>query len=240
MKTHIKNLLKKIPIAITRNQKYDKQTKLVLTRFCSSNSNFIDIGAHKGEVLDLMYKVAPQGTHYAFEPIPDLYKQLKEKYADRQNCLIYDFALNNKSGTESFNYVVSNPAYSGLIKRSYDRPNEVDTEISVKTELLDNILPDDYMPTLIKIDVEGGELGVLQGAQKVIARAKPYIIFEHGLGASDHYNSYPENIYSFFQSCGMEISTMERFLSSQTYFNEKEFCQQYYNKLNHYFIAYKT
>ena len=238
MKEAIKQIVKKIPIAFTKNQQYDKQTKKVIKELCSSGSNCIDIGAHKGEVLDIMLQYAPHGEHYAFEPIPDMYKELREKYASLKNCQVYDFALSNNTGTTSFNYVISNPSYSGLIKRKYDRENEEDTLIEVKTELLDSILPGSYIPELIKIDVEGGELLVLEGALKTIKRAQPTIIFEHGLGASDYYDSTPEKVFALLTDCELRVSTMQRWLNNKPCMNKEEFCRHYYQQLDYYFIAY--
>ena len=205
MKNAIRQLIKRIPIAFTQNQRYDRQTKRIIQRVCRSGSNCIDIGAHKGEVLDTILKYAPQGTHYAFEPIPDLFTALKTKYSNRPNCRIYDVALSNQKGTSSFNYVISNPSYSGLKKRRYDRANEQDTQITVQTDLLDNILPSGITVNLMKIDVEGGELLVLEGAVNTIKRSKPVIIFEHGLGASDFYGSSPEKLFDLLAGCGLHI-----------------------------------
>ena len=64
-------------------------------------------------------------------------KGLIRKYAANRNCLVHSYALSNTKGTTTFNYVISNPSYSGLIKRKYDKPNEQDTTIEVETELLD-------------------------------------------------------------------------------------------------------
>lgn len=238
MKETIKNLIKKLPVAFTKNQQYDKQTKLVISQVCGYDSNCIDIGAHKGEVLDIMLRYAPEGTHYAFEPIPDMHDGLVKKYAGMSNCNIFDYALSNQAGTATFNYVVSNPSYSGLIKRKYDRENEEDTQIEVKTALLDDLLPEAYTPHLIKIDVEGGELLVLEGAKNIIARAKPTIIFEHGLGASDYYGSTPEKVFALLTSYGLRISTMKRWLNNKPCLSEKVFIEHYHQKTDYYFIAY--
>lgn len=238
MKQVIKNIIKKIPIAFTQNQRYDKQSKQVISKVCEHNSNCIDIGAHKGEVLDIMLKYAPHGTHYAFEPIPPMVKALREKYQSNNHCKVYDYALSNNTGTATFNYVVSNPSYSGLIKRKYDRPNEEDTQIEVKTELLDNVIPADFVPALIKIDVEGGELLVLEGAVKTITTHKPTIIFEHGLGASDFYGSTPDKVFALLNSCGLRISTMQRWLANRPCLTENEFKEHYHKQKDYYFIAY--
>ena len=65
-------------------------------------------------------------------------------------------ALSDEDGESTFVHVVDLPEYSGLRERSY--PREVMTEaITVRTERLDDHLPDGWLPALVKIDVEGGE-----------------------------------------------------------------------------------
>lgn len=237
MKQLIKKIIKKIPIAFTQNQQYDKQTTLVIKKVCQENSNCVDVGCHKGEVLDIMRKYAPKGHHFGFEPIPELYQALQSKYS-KTEAQIFDIALSNEKGIKTFNFVVSNPAYSGLIKRQYDKPHEQDTSIEVRVDLLDHIIPEDTPIALMKIDVEGGEMGVLEGGQQTILRAKPIIIFEHGMGASDYYGTKPEQLYDFLQSCGYKVATMKRWLKGETSFSKEEFKHQFYDRLNYYFIAY--
>lgn len=238
MKAALKRLLKSLPIAFTRNQRYDRQTQRVIRKVCKPGSNCIDVGCHKGEILDLFLKYAPQGTHFGFEPIPELYNDLLHKYGDRSNCRLFDIALSDKAGTSSFNYVVSNPSYSGLLKRNYDNPNEQDTLITVQTERLDDLIPEDRKIDLIKIDVEGGELLVLRGATGILTRCKPVVIFEHGLGASELYGATPEQVYDLFDQCDMHVSLMSRFLKDQEPLSGEAFCRHYYRRLNYYFIAY--
>ena len=121
IKKMIKSVLKLIPIRFTKNQEYDFQTKKIIAKVCKADSHCIDIGCHKGEILDLFLQYAPKGTHYAFEPIPSMYNALLQKY-QRQPCVISNVALSNVNGEASFNHVTSNPAYSGLQKRAYNMP----------------------------------------------------------------------------------------------------------------------
>lgn len=238
MKELLKKWVKKIPVAFTKNQQYDQQTQQVIRRVCHSDTGFIDVGCHKGEVLDLVLKYAPAGKHYGFEPIPAMYDKLREKYAANPLCNISNVALSNENGTTTFNYVVSNPSYSGLRKRQYDRAGEQDTTITVTTQRLDDFLPSDYIPTLIKIDVEGAELLVLEGAVATLRRTRPVVIFEHGLGASEFYDATPDRIFELFESCNMQISLMERWLKGATPLSKEELKRQFHEKINYYFIAY--
>lgn len=238
LKEAIKKLLKALPVAFTKNQRYDRLTTQVIRRVCRPDSNCIDVGCHKGEILDLLLQAAPSGVHYGFEPIPALFEQLKTKYAHRENCRLLDIALSDRPGTSSFNYVVSNPSYSGLLKRRYDRDHEEDTLITVRTERLDDVLPRSQRVDLIKIDVEGGEMLVLRGAVETLAHWKPVVIFEHGLGASEMYGSSPEQLFELFAGCGLRISLLDRFLKKQEPLSKEAFAQQYYQRINYYFVAY--
>lgn len=237
LKTMIKNILKLSPIALSKNHGYDIQTKKIFKNILKADSNTIDVGCHKGEILDLILRFSSNGTHFGFEPIPDMYKKLVEKYQSQTNCIIHQIAASNQKGDTSFNYVISNPSYSGLKKRSYDKPSEQDTKITVQTNLLDNIIPLDLKIDLMKIDVEGGELLVLEGAKKLIQTSKPVIVFEHGLGASDYYETGPDDVFNFFSGLKYELLTLKDFLDQQKPMTKEGFNKQFYDQLNYYFLA---
>lgn len=234
----LKKLVKSLPFALTKNQQYDRQSRFIIRKVLRREGCAIDIGCHKGEVMDIMLQSAPEGRHFGFEPIPFLYQQLVKKYAARTNVVISDLALSDRSGTSSFNYVVSNPSYSGLIRRQYDKPGEIDTSIAVKTARLDDVLPDSIPVDLIKIDVEGGEYLVLAGAEKLIRRCRPVIIFEHGLGASEYYGASPEQLFDLLHGYGLRISLLTDFLRARPSMDRVGFANQYYQKRNYYFVAH--
>lgn len=237
MKELLKRIVKKIPIAFTQNQRYDKQTKQIIKRVCGRSSNCIDVGCHAGEVLDIIRYTAPSGQHFAFEPLPHLFNNLKEKYKNT-TCTISDIALSNASGIATFNYVISNPAYSGLKKRKYDRTDERDTTIEVKTEKLDNLIPENLKIDFIKIDVEGGEFSVLAGAVTILKKNKPVVIFEFGASAWEIYKTTPAQLFDLFTDCDMKVSLMENFLCNKPTFSLTEFENQCYSEKNYYFVAY--
>jgi FkbM family methyltransferase len=237
LKDFIKSIFKALPFDLTKNQRYDRLTERVIKKVCLPGSNSADVGCHKGEILDLFLAASPTGHHFGFEPIPTLFDQLLHKYSGVPNCQIMDLALSNQEGTSSFNYVVSNPSYSGLQKRKYDRPNEQDTLITVKTRKLDDVWPVDLPLHIMKIDVEGGERLVLEGALQTLKRWKPTVIFEHGMGASDLYGSTPDQIYAIFEQCDMKIYLLEHFLTGGAALSNSEFSRQFYERLNYYFVA---
>lgn len=237
LKNTVKKILKALPIDFSKNQRYDRLTKKVIRKVCKPDANCVDVGCHKGEILDLFLQNAPQGEHYGFEPIPAMYEALKLRYT-QPKVHILDFALSHASGTAQFNYVVSNPSYSGLLKRRYDRKHEEDTLITVRTACLDAVLPPEYRVDVMKIDVEGGELFVMEGARETLARHRPVLIFEHGLGASEVYGATPEKVFDLLHECGLQITLLDHFLQQKPALTRHEFVDQFQRRLNYYFMAY--
>ena len=228
----------KFQLPLTRNLRYDIYTKKIMQKVLLKNSSAIDIGCHKGEILDEILRFAPNGKHFAFEPLPHLFDFLKSKYEGKQ-IFLSPIALFDTKGVTDFNYVVSAPAYSGIRKRKYDMPDVRIKQLTVDTDLLDNIIPENQRIDFIKIDVEGAEFNVLQGGIKTIQRNKPVIIFEFGLGAAEFYGSKPAEFFSFLsESCGLCISTLKGFLDGERCLDLQQFSDHFTGKTEYYFIAY--
>jgi len=172
----------------------------------TEDANCIDIGSHKGAVLAEMVRVAPRGKHIAYEPLPFLYKYLVDHFPSVD---VRRTAVSNEEGETSFTYVKNLPTHSGFRERSYPMQPQVE-KITVRTETLDASLPAGYVPALIKIDVEGAEHLVIEGAIETISRCKPIVVFEHGRGSTDHYDTQPCHIYELLHDeVGLRIFDMD-------------------------------
>jgi len=241
---YLKLLIAKLFLSQTARKavNYDYLTGKVIKKALDSSSICVDIGCHHGIILGIMMKYCSQGRFFAFEPLPISYKYLVKQF-DLSNVEIYNMALSDTKGTAKFNYVVDSPAYSSLQKGHYVTSNKKIVEISVETDLLDNILDNklnsNQKVSFIKIDVEGAELQVLVGAKNIIKRDKPIIIFEFGSVTADYYATKPEDIYNLLcLECGLKISLLDSWLNGEKPLNEEEFKEQYYGGVNYYFMAY--
>ncbi len=239
MKELIKHLLSLLHISITRNQLYDARTRQILARVLTPDSVCVDIGCHKGEIMDLMLQHAPMGRKFGFEPLPPFYRQLVEKFRHHDNVEISPLALYDQNGETTFQFVVNDPAYSGIKKRRYDSSRVEISEIKVQTARLDEVLPPGLKPDLIKIDVEGAEYRVLLGAGKILKTARPLVIFEFGIGAADYYGAEPGQLFSYLtDNCELKINTLKGFLKNRPPISADKFREFFTTGREYYFIAY--
>jgi FkbM family methyltransferase len=180
----------------------NEHLRLLLAFVLAPDSNCIDIGAHRGDVLREMRRLAPHGQHIAFEPVPESHEALRREFPDVE---VRGVAVSDAPGEASFVHVPALPSYSGFRRHTYPSP-QATNEITVRVESLDTALPDGYVPTLIKVDVEGAERQVFEGAIETITRHRPTVVFEHGAGAADHYGTAPEHVYDLLvERAGLRI-----------------------------------
>jgi FkbM family methyltransferase len=196
-----------------QSMRYDHNTRQIMRKVLKPSSNCVDVGCHKGSVLISMRKSAPQGTHYAFEPIPRLAAVLRQRFPRVE---LHEIALSDTQGHASFQHVVSAPGFSGFRRMGYVPDSAQVTEIKVRVDTLDHVLPPDLPIALIKIDVEGAQLQVLKGAKRTITAYRPFIIFEHGMSAEKSYGTRSEEVFDFLVGeCGLRISLLESWLSGK-------------------------
>jgi FkbM family methyltransferase len=170
----------------------------------SRDDHAIDIGAHRGGVLREILRVAPLGRHIAFEPLPDCCEYLRCEFPQVD---VRNVALSDEDGETNFVHVVAAPEFSGMRQRAYpgyeDSPRRT---LTVPMHRLDDALPAEFHPSLIKIDVEGAEMLVLRGAIETLRTHRPTVIFEHGIGASERYGYGSEDLHDLVcADLGMRI-----------------------------------
>ncbi len=237
MREFLKKIVHVWPWPLTLNERYDRQTRAVIGKVCKPDSVCIDVGCFKGDILTAMIEAAPAARHKAFEPVPQQFTFLKDHFSQKAD--VFPYALGDENKKTTFHHVVSNPTYSGLQQRQY-KGEETISEIEVEVRKLDDVIDADTPITLIKIDVEGGEHDVLQGAASTLQKWHPYIIFEHGLGGADKYGIRPGDVYDLLtKTLGYKVCLMGDFLKDEKTpgFSRSAFEEQFWKSTNCYFLA---
>jgi FkbM family methyltransferase len=163
---------------------------------------YVDVGTNRGQVLREAVRVAPRGLHMAFEPIPALAAEVRRTFP-QVDCR--QLALGAQVGEAEFCHFRALDGWSGLRRNTDISDERGDPEfITVPVSTLDTELSE-LAPTVIKIDVEGAELDVLEGARLVLATARPVVIFEHVAATASLYGFSPGAPYDLLAELGYEI-----------------------------------
>jgi FkbM family methyltransferase len=163
---------------------------------------FVDVGTNRGQVLREAVRVAPRGRHVAFEPIPELAAQLAQAFPT-VDCR--SKALGAEPGRSEFCHFRHLDGWSGLRRRPEISDQRGAPEfIAVEVSTLDAEL-EDLEPRVIKIDVEGAEVGVLEGGRSLLAGARPLVIFEHVYEAAALYGAEPGAPWDVLEELGYDI-----------------------------------
>jgi FkbM family methyltransferase len=155
---------------LKKTNKLDEELFYV-SKLLKSKRRFLDIGANVG-IYSYYFKNIFDKVD-AFEPLSEITHRLRSIHNGSLN--VHNVALSNKIGELQFYIPIINgktfPQLASLEKRDGDC--EVRT---VKVETVDCHDFDDV--DLIKIDVEGHERFVIEGALKVIKKNMPILIIE--------------------------------------------------------------
>lgn len=158
----------------------------------------IDGGAYVGGYATLFSKlVGPNGKVYAFEPNPHMYYLLSRTAEEYSNIFPQPYALAETEKSVSFYVPIRKQTWKAGIA-----PIEDAEHIQVQAVSIDSFIErENIHPDFIKLDVEGYELYVLQGATKLLASSKPPIwLLEAFLDYTKNRFGYSVNEYISFIS----------------------------------------
>lgn len=185
-----------------------------VSRILTSDSVFLDVGANVGIFSLLASKIAISGKIIAFEPATETFELLcrNVELNEARNAVAYRVALSNSAGEAKLN--LNAPGKDGL--NTLGRPSHPSCE-PVGTETVPTTTIDEFLRAqslthvdAMKVDVEGAELFVLQGAENLLRQPNaPLILYESFLFLTKGFDYHPVEIFWFLDRCGFECFTLD-------------------------------
>lgn len=187
-----------LPIVLPRASRYatevwvgnadvDWGSEALLARYMDREAAFIDVGANIGYYT--LYMAPLAGRVIAFEPDPSARAMLERNVAAVCNVEVVPMAVYRRAS--SVRFVQRADCERSHLAGSGTEPG--DTVIDVPAVSLDGLMGDrPERVGAIKIDVEGQEIAVLDGAEAVVRRDQPLILSEYSLLPNCH-NPAAEN-----------------------------------------------
>jgi FkbM family methyltransferase len=155
----------------------------------------IDVGANCGLYTRELARMSERV--HAFEPSHAMASLLRKTSAT--NVCVHELALSDRDGNAALFIPVGGSGLVHGLASIEPHPGLLEKEgiaTSVRTARLDEVVQDDV--AFVKIDVEGHELSVLNGATDLIERSRPVFLVE----AEDrHRGMATESVFEFFRDC---------------------------------------
>jgi FkbM family methyltransferase len=168
------------PFNLLNGGQYEEENVEALLSFVKDDTVFLDIGANVGlYTLRVARRVYPNGKIYSFEPNPQLNELLtRNVYVNGFANIVQSFqlGLSDRNCTATFQYPKGHLGGGHI-----DPPGLLSGHMAVEAEIrrLDDLLGPDFRCDLVKIDVEGHELQVLDGMKRIVENSPEIkILFE--------------------------------------------------------------
>jgi FkbM family methyltransferase len=186
---------------------YELGVTEALWRLTEAGDLAVDAGANIGYTTSILgVRVGPLGRVICFEPNPEVFISLKEnvevwrKYGQCGTFDLHQAALGKEQGKARLHmneWFLTNRGTSWVSDQPDDGKNVRVIEVPLYT--LDQVLGDRVTIGVMKMDVQGQELNVLQGAAGLLKRhAVRDIVFEEA-------NPYPAPTHDYLKSLGYAI-----------------------------------
>ena len=146
---------------------------LTAIELCAANT-LLDAGANKGQFSLAFRALRPDACIIAFEPLPDAAQTFERLFAGDERAELQRVALAAADGTAEF-HVADRADSSSLLRlgegqaRAFGIRSEKTVQATLKR--LDACVDVEVLahPILLKVDVQGGELGVFEGCGRLDA-----------------------------------------------------------------------
>lgn len=222
--TSLVNRIRLFP-ASNRNSIYEPETAEAIQAILQGIEKPViaDVGSNIGLMSLNILATKPEATIYAFEPGPHqrmlFEKTIQVNPGMDRKVFLSDYALSNNTGTSVFaTHHSKDVSGDGLVDTG--RAGETKT-ITVRTIKFDEWWMQNGKPKFdfIKIDTEGAELWILQGAEAMIAQLRPVLLLEifnlnlvnYPYKSIDIMNWLKEHRYNLYSLSGVPVTDVQYF-----------------------------
>lgn len=191
---------------------YEKASLDAIRPYLTSGATVLDIGAWAGwYAIHASKPVGPQGKVIAFEPDPRNFEFLvgNVRMNGCGNVVCLPLAIGDRSEPATFWRDAANTGATSGKHEAVPIPGSSFTALVAR---LDDLFPCASV-NVIKSDIQGAELRMLRGAEKLIERCRPVIFFEWWPEGIRAFGDDPKAILQFLSNCGYDVRTVGRGLA---------------------------
>lgn len=165
-------------------------------------ATILDVGANDGSSALKFHRAFPQATIHSFEPVSSTFAALQRTVDGVPRIRCHQLALGEQAG-EATIYLTDYSTTSSIV-----RPRHVRGEETVRMTTIDGFVAEQSVPgiDLLKVDAEGYDLEVLQGAVGLFDRgAVKFVLIELGFHPDDSRHVSFDHVRDFLLPRGFRV-----------------------------------
>jgi FkbM family methyltransferase len=169
----------KLKAAAVEKNEYQKMKELLNGKA----STIFDVGANRGQTTEAFLTIFPKATIHAFEPFEASTNIFKKNHSTKNNVILNETGLSNQVGTATLHINSSVDTNSLLeskkIGATSDKSCETVGTVTIQLNTIDQYCIENNINQIdvLKIDVQGAEIKVLEGAKNMLSEGKIKLIF---------------------------------------------------------------
>lgn len=186
---------------------HDTNMLPLLTKHINKGDKVLDVGAYIGDhTIFYSRLVGDSGLVYAVEPNTIAYECLEHNMLGKNNVVLHNCFLSDRK--ENLSIIIPS--------NNYGMAYTISDDSGAMSKTIDELRIDfDF----IKIDAEGYELKILNGAKNLISRRKPKLLIEININALKRYSVSALDIFNFLHNFGYTIKN----IYNEQSFNDNQF-----------------
>lgn len=197
--------------SVIREGSYEPELAELVRKHLDRNRDALDVGANVGFFSVLMGKLLASGGGRvcSVEPTPGALRRLRANLERNgvSNVVIQEGVLGAKAGLVCFNVVEGREEYSSMRPIQHTHALQFDTlEIQAPCRTLDSLVEEHGLnPGFVKMDVEGAEWDVFQGAVVTLSKYRPVILAELDDRLLSGFGTCCANVCRFLEEQGYQV-----------------------------------
>lgn len=190
MKNYISSLLRKFGYEIQKHSSVSQSLKEPYYHFRDlvnkTQPVIFDVGAHIGDTAEQFRSSFPESWIHTFEPCDQSFMFMEKRFGKMGRTYLNNIAIGDSSKDDVSMYVTHNEGSSSLLKPKESankfwkgNPLNIEKKIKVRVHTIDEYCEEKNVSKIdiLKIDVQGNEIKVLEGAKRMLKKNRINLIF---------------------------------------------------------------
>ena len=191
-------------------ENFEPITSSLICEILRNGGDFVDVGANIGWYTVIGASILQKsGMVYSIEPNPDVLPVLHRNIEGMENITVFETSVGLRNGRADF-FLTADTVNSGLYPGPFS--SNLSTKIEVAIDCLDTLIANPGRVRVVKIDVQGDEIDVLRGAEKVLEKKDLTLICEWAPEWMRNTGADPDFLPVYLREMGFELSIIDEWL----------------------------